>query len=83
MTVDPGTEDLPNGIMVLAPAKVFQKWGHIFALPNDPAEYARHFYAILRELDGMKSAAIYIEMPPDLPEWAAVRDRITRATQPL
>jgi hypothetical protein len=34
----------------------------------------------LRELDALKLEAIYIEFPPDVPEWAAVRDRITRAT---
>jgi L-threonylcarbamoyladenylate synthase len=52
-------------------------------MPNDPPEYQRHLYAILRELDGMGLRAIYIEVPPDRPEWAAVRDRIIRATQPL
>jgi hypothetical protein len=26
---------------------------------------------------------IYIEMPPDEPKWAAVRDRIRRATKPM
>ena len=32
-------------------------------MPNDPAEYSRHFYAVLRELDGMNLRTIYIEMP--------------------
>jgi L-threonylcarbamoyladenylate synthase len=48
-----------------------------------PQEYARRFYAVLRQLDATAPKAIYIEMPPDEPEWTAVRDRITRATQPL
>jgi hypothetical protein len=37
---------------------------------------------MLRELDAMDLAAIFIELPPDQPEWAAVRDRIIRATEP-
>ena len=57
--------------------------GEVLELSPDTAEYARRFYARLRELDQSGTTAIYIEMPPDTPEWAAVRDRITRATQPL
>ena len=57
--------------------------GAILELEADAAAYARTFYARLRELDHSGATSIYIEMPPDLPEWAAVRDRILRATQPL
>jgi L-threonylcarbamoyladenylate synthase len=49
----------------------------------DPDAYARQFYARLRMLDRQGLRAIYIEMPPDTPQWAAVRDRIFRATRPL
>jgi L-threonylcarbamoyladenylate synthase len=49
----------------------------------DPETYARNFYARLRMLDAQGLRAIYIEMPPDAPAWAAVRDRIVRATKPL
>jgi L-threonylcarbamoyladenylate synthase len=52
-------------------------------LSLDPQTYARNFYARLRMFDGQQLRAIYIVMPPAAPEWAAVRDRITRATQPL
>jgi hypothetical protein len=34
-------------------------------------------------LDAQQLRAIYVVMPPDAPQWAAVRDRITRATLPL
>ena len=57
--------------------------GAILELSDDAAVYARRFYARLRELDESGVSAIYIEMPPDAPEWTAVRDRILRATQPL
>jgi L-threonylcarbamoyladenylate synthase len=49
----------------------------------DPTSYARQFYARLRLLDAQQLRAIYIEMPPDAPEWRAVRDRILRATRPI
>lgn len=73
----------PNGLVALSPLRVFKKWGRLVALPNDPAEYARHLYAVLRELDGMGLATIYIELPPDEPAWAAVRDRVMRAAVAL
>ena len=79
----PETDGQPNGILVLSPLKVFKKWGSIIAMPNDPPEYARRLYAVLRELDGMGLHTIYIEVPPDVPEWSALRDRVVRATRPL
>ena len=44
-----------------------------------PAEYAEALYAILHELDRERYDFLVVEMPPDTPEWAAVRDRLTRA----
>lgn len=55
----------------------------VLELTADPQSYARHFYARLRLLDSQQLRAIYIVMPPDLPEWTAIRDRIRRATSPL
>jgi L-threonylcarbamoyladenylate synthase len=51
-------------------------------MPGNPQAYARHFYAVLRKLDQLRLSAIYIQMPPDHPDWTAVRDRIRRATTP-
>ena len=81
--IDVGTDERPSGLVALSPLKGFKQWGRIIAMPNDPADYARHLYAVLRDLDGMGLEAIYIEIPPDQPKWAAIRDRILRATQPL
>lgn len=71
------------GLIALSPMKVVKKWGRIVALSADPAEYAQHLYEVLRELDAMDLAAIFIEIPPDEPQWTAVRDRILRATTPM
>ena len=54
----------------------------IITLPCDPANYARNLYAALRAMDEQHLAEIYIELPPDEAQWAAVRDRIIRATKP-
>jgi L-threonylcarbamoyladenylate synthase len=48
----------------------------------DPKQAARDLYGALREVDERGPEAIYVEMPPEQPEWLALRDRITRATMP-
>ncbi len=48
-------------------------------ISDDPEEYAADLYAILHNLDDGRYDRIVVEMPPDTPEWAAVRDRLTRA----
>jgi L-threonylcarbamoyladenylate synthase len=74
----------PNGLIAVGTMRdCVKKWGRVVAMPREPALYARHLYEVVRELDGMGLATIFIEMPPDTPEWAAVRDRVTRATVPM
>ena len=52
---------------------------HWRQMPETAAECSRHLYALLRELDDIKASEIVVEMPPDMPEWTAVRDRLTKA----
>jgi L-threonylcarbamoyladenylate synthase len=47
--------------------------------PLDAVSYAHHLYAALRQLDRSSCSAILVEAPPETAEWAAVRDRLTRA----
>lgn len=47
--------------------------------PELSEDYARHLYALLRRIDSAGCTLILAEVPPDLPEWAAVRDRLSRA----
>lgn len=49
------------------------------AMPADPTGYAAELYSRLHELDAAGLDLILVEAPPDTPEWAAVRDRLTRA----
>ena len=55
----------------------------ILPISLDADAYARQLYSRLRQLDQQQLRAIYIELPPNVPEWHAVRDRILRATKPL
>jgi hypothetical protein len=55
---------------------------HLVALA-DPDEAALRLYDELHRCDTLGLSAILIVMPPDTPEWLAVRDRVLRATQPM
>jgi L-threonylcarbamoyladenylate synthase len=48
-------------------------------MPDDAAEAARQLFAVLREFDAQGVRLIWVESPPDGPEWAGVRDRLRRA----
>lgn len=52
-------------------------------MPDEAEGYARQLYATLRALDERGVAAMWVQMPPDRAEWAAVRDRLRRATRPM
>ena len=52
---------------------------HRRVMPGDPAAYARALYAALHDLDAEGHAWIAVDLPPDEPAWAAVRDRLRRA----
>jgi L-threonylcarbamoyladenylate synthase len=54
--------------------------GTWFDAPEHGAAYAHELYANLRALDARAADEIWIEAPPDGPEWSAVRDRLRRAT---
>jgi len=48
-------------------------------MPDDAAATAQQLFAVLREFDAQGVRLIWIETPPDTPEWEAVRDRLQRA----
>jgi len=50
------------------------------AMPNEPVAYAAKLYDQLHDLDKRGLDLILVEMPPDTPGWAAIRDRLTRAS---
>jgi L-threonylcarbamoyladenylate synthase len=54
--------------------------GAVIQMPADAEQYARRFYAALRGAD-QRADVIWIQQPPRTPPWAALRDRIQRATR--
>jgi L-threonylcarbamoyladenylate synthase len=49
-------------------------------MPLDPNSYAAQLYACLHLLDKSGVERILVDLPPDTPVWAAVRDRLSRAS---
>jgi L-threonylcarbamoyladenylate synthase len=50
---------------------------------ESPEVAARNLYSVLHDCDGRGAPAIVVVMPPDRPEWLAIRDRLLRATRPI
>ncbi len=48
-------------------------------MPEQPEAYAAKLYSVLHDLDREGFDWIAVELPPAAPEWAAIRDRLTRA----
>jgi L-threonylcarbamoyladenylate synthase len=48
-------------------------------MPEDAAAAAQQLFAVLRELDALGVSQIWVQAPPDAPEWDGVRDRLSRA----
>jgi L-threonylcarbamoyladenylate synthase len=49
-------------------------------MPIEPNDYAAKLYSTLHDLDRQKLDWIAVEAPPTQPEWAAILDRLTRAS---
>ena len=80
------TDDLTKTMTIPAVAvysrtflKTTQKRVWVQPMPLDAASTAHELFAVLRNLDTQGVQEIWIETPPDTPEWAGVRDRLQRA----
>lgn len=51
----------------------------VVQLPNQPELAAEQLYSTLHSLDDLKVDYLLVELPPDIPAWAAVLDRLSRA----
>ena len=49
-------------------------------MPGDPTRYAARLYDVLHQLDQETWPWIAVEAPPDTAEWAAILDRLRRAS---
>lgn len=52
-------------------------------MPSHPEDYARALYAALHDADASGCETLLIVLPPDEPAWAAIHDRLRRATRSL
>jgi L-threonylcarbamoyladenylate synthase len=68
-----------NCVALLIGAGELPVCAHI-ALENQAAVAAEHLYQALHQLDKLKGAQLLIELPPQTPAWAAINDRLARAT---
>ena len=57
--------------------------GPALDLGDQPQAYAAQLYAALYQLDAMGLERLYIQLPPLQDAWAAVHDRLARASQRL
>jgi L-threonylcarbamoyladenylate synthase len=55
---------------------------HETVLPEDPERYAQALYAALRSSDQADVTVIWVESPPEGEPWAAIADRLQRASLP-
>ncbi len=53
---------------------------HVCVIPDDPEAYARALYGELHRCDEAGAELIAVERPPEGPAWAAVADRLGRAS---
>lgn len=51
-------------------------------MPKSVAAYSSVLYDNLHKLDRMRVSTIYVQQPPEGEEWEAVRDRLTKASEP-
>lgn len=65
------------------PGLSFEESGEkVIKMPEDPRAYGAALYDALWRLDEAEVGVIYVERPPDTPDWEAVRDRLTKASHP-
>lgn len=71
----------PIAILALSPLGYLPPPIKVVQMPTDAAAYAKMLYRTLRELDNEHYSRLLIEAVPCSKEWAAIRDRIQKASQ--
>lgn len=67
-------------IAVYARSPLRTRTPHYRRMPDDALETARQLFAVLRDFDAAGVKLIWVEAPPEAPEWEGVRDRLGRAS---
>ncbi|HEY8357970.1 MAG TPA: L-threonylcarbamoyladenylate synthase [Ramlibacter sp.] len=74
-----GGEGNLDAIAVYARTPMRTRAARLRRMPDDAVETARQLFAVLRDFDAAGVKLIWVEAPPDAPEWEGVRDRLRRA----
>lgn len=74
-----GPDVSPGRIAVYAPQRPRHKGIAWHPMPSSASDCAHELFAVLRALDAQGVALIWVQTPPDTPEWQGVRDRLQRA----
>ena len=69
-----------SGLAVYSRTAPRRPWAR--TMPDDARAVAHELYAVLREFDARGVKLIWVEQPPDTPEWEGVNDRLQRAAAP-
>jgi L-threonylcarbamoyladenylate synthase len=69
-----------NRVAVLAPAPPLPAVVHWWIAPPAPEQYARHLYEFLHRMDASGAERLLVQRPPRDPQWAALHDRLERAS---
>lgn len=68
-----------DAVAVYARTSLRTRGPHHRRMPDDAVETARQLFAVLRDFDAAGVKLIWVETPPDTPDWDGVRDRLRRA----
>ena len=75
------TEDNAGGAAILCIAEgTWPEACLVLRMPPEPDLFARRLYGALREAEASEASRILVELPPDTPDWRAVRDRLQRSS---
>ncbi|HZF84442.1 MAG TPA: L-threonylcarbamoyladenylate synthase, partial [Burkholderiaceae bacterium] len=74
-----GAQAAHIAVWARAPIRSRSQRVHLRRMPDDAAATAQQLFAVLRRFDDEGAKLIWIETPPDTPEWEGVRDRLQRA----
>jgi L-threonylcarbamoyladenylate synthase len=72
---------LPSGSGALLWIDADRPAARSIRMPLEPDAYGAQLYAHLHELDPLGFDWIAVERPPEAPEWAAILDRLVRASR--
>lgn len=61
--------------------KLGDRLAPLIIMPEDPHPYAARLYASFYRMEESGADTLLIEKVPDLPDWDAIRDRLSRATE--